>query len=476
MRLSFFGAAGEVTGSCYLLETDRARVLLDFGLHQGGGEADQRNRTMPPIGPERLDCVVLTHGHIDHCGRLPLLVKAGFRAPIHATPATVELTEIILRDAAHLQEADAERENRAPRQGSGAAGGPPTGVGPDEGSSRPLYGVQDVEGVLKQFKTLGYDQRREVAPGVSIRFVDAGHIMGSASVEVTVREAGVDRVLAFSGDVGEKGSPILRDPTPIAHADVVILESTYGDRDHKDRQGSVVELAGVIDAARGGRGKVMIPAFAVGRTQDVLYHLGELSRSGRLDGTKVFVDSPMAIDATELYRRHRECFDAPAWALIEKGIAPLNFPNLAFTRTGEESRRLNDLGGGAVVIAASGMCTGGRILHHLKHGLWQEDSHVVIVGFQARGSLGRLLVDGARSVNIMGDRIPVKAHIHTIGGFSAHAGQTGLMQWAAAVESGARRMFLTHGEPAVRDILKAKLVKDLGRSVECPWFGDHADI
>jgi metallo-beta-lactamase family protein len=254
------------------------------------------------------------------------------------------------------------------------------------------------------------------------------------------------------------------------------LESTYGDRDHKDRGQSVLELAAVIDSARGGAGKVMIPAFAVGRTQDVLYHLGELSRSGRLDGTHVFVDSPMAIDATELYRRHRECFDAPAWALIDKGVAPLSFPNLDFTRTGEESKRLNAVGGGAVVIAASGMCTGGRILHHLKHGLWQEDSHVVFVGFQAQGSLGRLIVDGARSVSIMGDRIPVKAHIHTIGGFSAHAGQTGLMQWAAGVTSGARRMFLTHGEPAVRDVLKGKLVTELGRSVECPWFGDSVEL
>jgi metallo-beta-lactamase family protein len=461
MRLSFYGAAGEVTGSCYLLETGRARVLIDFGLHQGGAAAEHRNRRFPPLDPARLDCMVLTHGHLDHCGRLPLLTRHGFSGPIVATPATCDLTEIILKDAAEIQEADAERANR---------------YRPGRRPVQPLYTVAETAEVYRLFSPLRYDQRREIAPGVSLRFVDAGHIIGSASVELVVHEAGQERIVVFSGDIGEAGSPLLKDPTPLHKADVLVMESTYGDRDHRSRKESVAELLGVLDEAREASGKVLIPAFAVGRTQQLIYCFGELFRQDRLRTTRVYVDSPMAVSATELYRRHREVFDDESWALIDRGLAPLDFPGLSYTRSRDESKRLNEAEGGAVIISASGMCTGGRIVHHLRHGLSHEGTHIVFVGFQAEGTLGRRLVDGAASVRILGDDIPVRARMHTIGGFSAHAGQTGLVRWASHFKGERPRLFLTHGEPKARLILGQKLAEGLELRAGYPEFGQVEEV
>lgn len=463
MRLSFFGAAGEVTGSCYLVETDRARVLVDCGLHQGGAQAERRNRRFPPLHPERLDAVVLTHAHLDHCGRLPLLVRYGSRAPIYCTPATDHLTGIILQDSAHIQESDAERTNRRrARQGKSFV--------------TPLYTKAEVLPVLNLIRHVPYDIPRQIAPGISIRFVDAGHILGSASVEMSIREAGQERILAFSGDIGEVGTPLLRDPVPFERADILILESTYGDRDHRPRDASVAELLSVFESAVRSGGKVLIPSFAVGRTQTLIYHLAELSRAGKLAGVSVYIDSPMAIETTALYRRHRESFDEDAWRLINSGQTPLQFPALHFTRTGEESARLNALDGGVIIIAGAGMCTGGRILHHLKHNVWKPQTHVVFVGYQAHGTLGRALVDGAALVRIMGEPIAVKAVIHTVNGFSAHAGQTGLINWAGAIKNDKPRVFITHGEEPARAALGRKLAEHFGWAPEYPTWGASVEL
>ncbi|MGE3109203.1 MAG: MBL fold metallo-hydrolase [Phycisphaerales bacterium] len=466
MNLHFFGAAGEVTGSCYLLETSRARVLIDFGLHQGGPRAERRNRRVPPIEPEHLSAVVVTHAHIDHTGRLPLLIRNRYERRIYATPATCDLTEILLADSAKLQEADAERASRKRL----ARRRPPV---------YPLYTSEDAAQVQRLLSPVPYDQPKEIAPGVTLRYVDAGHILGSASVELTIREAGEARTIVFSGDLGEDRSPLLKDPTPLYDADAVVMESTYGDRDHRGRAESIDELAQVIDSARAEDGKVLIPAFAVGRTQQLIYQLGELVRAGRFGkgSLAVFIDSPMAIEATSLYRRHTHLFDDESHALIGAGHSPLSFPGLSFVRSVQDSMRLNQVRHGTTIIAASGMCTGGRILHHLRHALSHPATHVVIVGYQAEGTLGRRLVDGATSARVLGEEVLVKAKVHTIGGFSAHSGQTGLVRWASHFVQGERaatppRLFLTHGEPRARDILRDKIRDELSLSAECPEWND----
>jgi metallo-beta-lactamase family protein len=462
MRLTFFGAAGEVTGSSYLLETDRARVLIDFGMHQGEAEADQHNKLPAGLDAGRLNAVLLTHAHIDHCGRLPMLVPAGLKAPVWATPATIELTDILLRDTATLQENDATRENAT----RALNGQPPI---------KPLFGLEEVGALVKLLRLVSYDTPTEVAPGIRARYVDSGHILGAASIEVTVREGAAEKVIVFSGDIGPRGLPLINDPTLLKRADVVLLESTYGDRDHRSREETIAEFDSILEGCRGKCGKVLIPAFAVGRTQDIIYEMARLWRRGRMDDARVYVDSPMATDVTGLYRRHRELFDAEARALLANGDSPLNFPGLRFIKTSEESKTLNTANG-IVVIAASGMCTGGRIVHHLKHNLAKPDTHVVIVGFQAEGTLGRRLVDGQKVVRILGDDIPVRAQIHTLGGFSAHAGQTELIQWAKSFDPKPRRLILTHGEPSARNALWDKLKAEIGVEADRPLMGDTYEL
>lgn len=463
MKLSFFGAAGEVTGSCYLLETGRARVLIDFGLHQG--EHEERNRTAPPIGAGALDAVILTHAHLDHAGLMPLIPGLGYRGKVWATPATIDLVAILLADSAKLQSADAERAERYRAQGRGYnhhAGDPP------------LYGQGEVDEFLGLLAPLPYGEAREVAPGVVARLVDAGHIIGSASVELTVETAGGRKVIAFSGDIGPRGAPLVRDPTPLTGADVVLLESTYGDRDHRSREETVRELGEITKAARGSEGKVLIPAFAVGRTQDLIYEFGKMSRAGGLR-SRVFVDSPMAVKATELYERHCKLLDAETWEIVSKGGNPLGFSGLEFTATVEDSKRLNRLDGGTVVIAGSGMCTGGRIVHHLRYNLPNPATQVVFVGFQAVGTLGRRLVDGQKIVRIMGEEVPVKAQVHTLGGLSAHSGQSGLVAWAGNFKN-RPRVFLTHGENGARQALGARLKRELGWETGMPGFGEVVEV
>ncbi len=459
IKLGFYGAAGEVTGSCYLVTTDRARVLIDMGMHQGEREADEHNRRPLPFSARDLQAVVLTHAHLDHCGRLPILVKAGYHGRIHCTAPTAEITGIILNDSAKLQENDAERFNNRLR-------------GPGEPAEQPLYTSEDVARTLPLLTSQNYNEPREIAPGITIKFVDSGHILGAGSVQMTIHDGARTLVIVFSGDIGPVNSPILRDPITPVPADVVLLESTYGDRDHKPLESTKAEFLAVLREAQSVGAKVLIPAFAVGRTQDLIYHMGQFLRDGLLQRLNVYVDSPMAVATTDLYIRHKEVYDQESRELLEKKLSPLQFPGLTYTRTIDESKRLNNMQGCMVIIAASGMCTGGRILHHLYHNIGNPNTHVVIAGYQGQGTLGRKLVDGAQRVRIFREDVPVRAKIHTLGGFSAHAGQSGLVAWAAPFAQSKPRMFLTHGENGPRNALLMKLKERYGMECAMPLYGD----
>jgi metallo-beta-lactamase family protein len=462
IKLGFFGAAGEVTGSCYILTTDRARVMVDMGMHQGEKVADEHNRRLPPVDLSKLDAVVLTHAHLDHCGRLPILIKNGYRGSIHCTASTAEVTSIILRDSAHLQEEDFARSMRHARG--------------DEVDRQPLYRAEDVERTLPHLTPLDYNVVKTIADGISIKLADAGHILGAASVQMTVQDGNHTVTIVFSGDIGQMDAPILRDPITPTPAEVVLLESTYGDHDHRPHDETVAELLSILREAQATGSKVIIPAFAVGRAQDLIFHIGEFLRSGELKNLRVYLDSPMGSAVTALYSRYTDLYDERAKQILNEHMQPLNYPEFAVTPTADDSKRLNDAKGAMVIIAANGMCTGGRILHHLKHNLSDPAAHVVIVGYQGQGTLGRRLVDGAKEVSIFGQRLPVRAKIHTLGGFSAHAGQTGLVNWAAPFQQRKPRLFLTHGEDGPRTDLQSRLKKQLGLESEMPYYGDEVEL
>lgn len=432
MRLHFLGAAREVTGSSFLLDTGRARVLIDCGLIQGSRQDEARNRAAFAFDTKRLDTVVLTHAHLDHSGLLPLLIKAGYRGNICTQRATRDLCRIMLKDSGHLQEKDAQWENRKrERKGLRAV--------------EPLYTVADALATMPYFKALDYDREQNIAPGVWLRLHDAAHILGSAIAELRVQSDRGERRVVFSGDLGHRGAPILRDPAAVTAADLVIMESTYGDRNHRSWEATWKELAAVFHEARERRGNILIPAFAVGRTQELLYVFQQFYREWGVDAWKIFVDSPMAIEATEVYGKHSELHDTEAVRTRKDKGAPFSLPNLQLSRTPIQSMAINQIQSGAIIVAGAGMCTGGRIKHHLKHNLWRSDCHIVIVGFQARGTLGRSLVDGAKTVRLWGETIRVAARIHTIGSLSAHADQHGLLHWYGNF---ARRppVALVHGE------------------------------
>jgi metallo-beta-lactamase family protein len=451
MRLRFHGAVGEVTGSRHLLEFGTRRVLLECGLIQGGGNEAARNAAAFGFDPRSLDAVVVSHAHIDHIGRLPLLVKRGFKGPIHSTRATADLARIMLEDSASLAAADAERDNRG-RQRRG------------EELVAPLYLQRDVADTLRLLQPLDYGERREILPGLTLRLEDAGHIIGSAIVELVGEAGGERRTLVFSGDLGPRATPILRDPALLSEADLVLLESTYGDRDHRPRGDTVRELGEILRMAREGGGNVLIPAFAVGRTQELLFWFARHFDEWGLAGWQIFLDSPMATRVTELYRRHADLFDAQARAALNDGLNPFRLPNLRLITDVQDSIALNRRAGGCIIIAGSGMCNGGRIRHHLRHNLWRENCHVVFVGYQARGTLGRKLVDGAEFVSIYGEKIRVRAQRHTVGGLSAHADQSGLAEWYGHFE---RRppVVLVHGEDHARDALAERLREQYGAEV-----------
>jgi metallo-beta-lactamase family protein len=446
MQLEFYGAAGEVTGSCHVLTVGGRCLLLDCGLIQGGDSPHERNRAPFPFDAAQIDAVVLSHAHIDHCGRLPLLRKRGFRGPIYASPACRDLARILLADSANMQERDAERVNRR-RHREG-----------DRRTVAPLYVLDDALEVMKQFRTVRYGAATELLPGVELTFRDAGHILGSTSVWLTLREGTLECRLVFSGDVGQYDMPILRDPEPGPAADLVLMESTYGDRLHRDREATLEEFGEVLLRARRDGGNALIPAFAVGRSQEILYELATHFEAWRLGDWQVFLDSPMAIEASEIYWKHAELFDEEAqqWRARVRQLPAL--PNLKLCRTAEESMAINRLRNGAIVIAGSGMCTGGRIVHHLKHNLSRPECDVVFTGFQAQGTLGRAIVDGRDSVRIHGAPVKVAARVHTLGGFSAHGDRQDLERWYHAIP-GRPPVWLVHGETAasssLRDTLRA---------------------
>ncbi len=457
MKLHFLGAAGEVTGSCFLVEAAGRRLLIDCGLIQGSRQDEARNRDPFPFDVKHLDAVILTHAHLDHSGRIPLLVNAGYPGRIYAQYATRDLCRVLLKDAGHLNEKDAEWENRK-RQRKGL---PPVA---------PLYTLAEAQAAMRAFRALDYDTEVRLFPGIRFRFRDAGHILGSAHVELWCEEGGQSRKLVFSGDIGHYGAPILRQPTAIDRADLVIMESTYGDRCHRGWDETWAELGGILGAANAARGNVLIPAFAVGRTQELLYAFREHFEDWGLGNWQIFLDSPMAIEATRLYARYERLFNAEAMASQRRNGQGFSLPNLTLSHTANQSMAINRIRAGAIIIAGSGMCTGGRIKHHLKHNLWWRDSHLVFVGFQARGTLGRQLVDGARRVRLWGETIRVAARVHTVGGLSAHAGQDGLLRWYGNF-SGRPRVAVVHGEPDASTALDEAL-RRMGAPSRIPRRGE----
>jgi metallo-beta-lactamase family protein len=439
MEVSFHGADREVTGSCHLVEAAGRRVLIDCGMYQGSRRPIEDNADEFGFDPRSVDFLLLTHAHLDHCGRLPLLVKRGFRGEIVTTSPSRELARVVLLDSAHLQEEEARHHaRRAARHG-------------DDQPVEPLYRVLDALNTFEHFgRTASYGEALRIAPGLTATFLDAGHILGSASVVLQLEEGGERRTVAFSGDIGNAGRPLLRPPTVPAGAEVVVMETTYGDRLHRPLADSVEELWEAVGRTIEDGGNVVIPTFALERAQEVLFYLRRGIEQGRLPRTlPVYLDSPMAISATQIFERHPEGYEPHIAELFRAGQDPFALPNLHFTRETTDSKALNDAPGGVVIMAGSGMATGGRVLHHLRHNLWRRDASVVLVGYAARGTLARLLVDGARTVHLFGEEVPVRAHIHTINGFSAHADRDELLAWQRAADPD--RTFLVHGEEDVME-------------------------
>ena len=440
MKITILGAAGgEVTGSCYLVQTKTTRVLVDCGLFQGGQRADSLNRAPVPAN-RKLDAVLITHGHLDHTGRLPLLAKIGYSGPVFATSATIEMSALILRDSAHIQLADSERINRKRQR----AGEPPV---------EPLYTAAEAEAIIQCFKEVPYQQPVTVAPGIQAIWAEAGHMLASASIQLIVDDEGRQKRVVFSGDLGPKGAPILKDYEPFHRADLVFLESTYGDRDHQPFGETVNEFVSIVKNAVNQRGKILVPTFAVGRAQLLMTLLSQMFRKKQIRPFPLFLDSPMAIKATEIYRHHHELFDDEMIKYIAQKPMREDLKTLTLCATAEDSKKINDQPGPCLVMAGAGMCNAGRIVHHLKANLWKPETHVIIVGYQGDGSLGRRLVNGEKVVSIFGEKIAVKAQVHTLGGFSAHAGQTDLLAWFQVIAPSKPRVVLTHGENEPREIL-----------------------
>lgn len=454
MRLSFHGADRDVTGSCHLIECAGRRVLIDCGFYQGSREIDEENAEPFGFDPAAIDYVLLTHAHLDHCGRLPLLVKRGFRGEIITTAASRELSRLVLLDVAHLQEEEVRYRSHK------AAGG-----GNRDGVAAPLYSVLDAQSTLDFFgRSAAYGKPLDLAAGLRATFLDAGHILGSACVFLELEEGARRLRLLFSGDLGNAGRPLLRDPATPPRADVVVMETTYGDRLHKPLAMSVAELYEAIADGFARGGNVIIPTFALERAQELLYFLREGIEQGRLTRSiQVYLDSPMAISATEVFRRHPECYGPKTAQLFDNRRDPFHLPGLHFVRERADSIALNSIKSGAVIMAGSGMCTGGRVRHHLKHNLGRDGSSVIFVSFAAQGTLARQIVDGAERVTIFGEQIPVRARIYTINGFSAHADQAELLAWHK--QTAASRTFLVHGEENVMGQFAAKLT---GTQVEMP--------
>jgi len=468
MKISFLGAAKTVTGSCYYVETESCKFLVDCGMYQGSNEEEALNHEPFPFHPGDLDFVILTHAHIDHSGRIPKLYLDGFGGPIYATKATAELSAIMLPDSGHIQEFENEWVNRKRSR----AGLPPV---------KPLYTSQDALECVKLFRKVHYFEDVRINDQIRVRFNDAGHILGSSILELWVKEGGKEVKVVFSGDLGNNNMPILRDPSIIDSADCLIIESTYGNRKHMNVENKIDRFVEIISSTEQKGGNIIIPSFAVGRTQDILYELfKQREKYGdelmHLLEIPVYVDSPLAVSATKVFRNNLDCYDEEARAYIENGDNPLDFPGLRFTQSAEESKALNESKGSKIIISASGMCDAGRIKHHLKHNLWRKESSVVFVGYQAVGSLGRRLVDGAKKVRIFGEEITVNARIEMIEGFSGHADQDGLINWIKKFRSKPDNIFLVHGEEESMKTFAELIQNDLRIDPYIPERGDSYEI
>ena len=460
MKLTFLGANHEVTGSCTLLEAAGQRYLIDCGMEQG---KDVYENQPIPVAPGEIDGVLATHAHIDHTGLLPLLVRNGFRGRIYATRPTAELCSIMLRDSAHIQEFEAEWKNRK---------GQRSGAEPVE----PMYTIQDAEAAIALFRGYDYNKEIELAPGIVIRFVDVGHLLGSSSIEIWVTENGATTKLVFSGDIGNHDQPIIKDPTYLKDADYVFMESTYGDRSHGPRPDYVAELAKILQRTFDRGGNVVIPSFAVGRTQELLYFIREIKEKNLVTGHgcfPVYIDSPLAIEATRIFKdTDSSCFDEETNALLAKGIDPIQFPGLKVSVTSDESRAINTDPVPKVIISASGMCEAGRIRHHLKHNLWRKECTVLFVGYQAVNTLGRSLLEGADNVKLFGESIEVQAEICQLTGLSGHADREGLLKWVNSFEPKPKRVFIIHGEDEVENIF-AQTLTEQGFNASAPYNGEQ---
>jgi metallo-beta-lactamase family protein len=464
MKIALLGAAGgEVTGSAYLVETGETEVMVDCGLFQGAQKLENFNRLPTTGAMQRLDAVVLTHAHLDHTGRLPLLTRFDYKGPIYATPATIALADLILKDAAYLQGEDAKRQNRRR-------------VAARQAPIEPLYTQKEVDRLRPLFRRLRYGHPTTVAPGISVRAVEAGHILGSASLEMTVEDAGRKKVVVFSGDIGPRGAPLHRDPEPFKHADLVFLESTYGDREHPSLAETAVAAREAIKETVELGGRVLVPVFAIGRSQLLLYLMAGAFKRKMLKPFPIFLDSPMAIRATEVYRSHEELFDAEAIAMRESGALAKHLRTVQFCQKAVDSHALARRPGPWTVLAGAGMCTGGRIMHHLQNHLPDPTTLLLMVGYQSRGSVGRQLADGAAEVRVAGQRVKVRAKTHVLGGLSGHAGQTDLLNWLGSLASSRPRVILTHGEDGPRAALAAKMQERFGLPSELAAYRETIEF
>ena len=459
MEITFIGADHEVTGSCHVISACGKHMLIDCGMEQGNDEYENQELS---VSISEIDYVLLTHAHIDHSGLLPLIYARGFRGKVFATSATVDLCRIMLKDSAHIQESEAEWKNRKAKR-----------AGREE--QMPLYTINDAEGVLGLFIPCNYKEKINIAEGIDVRFSDAGHLLGSASIEVWITEGPYNRKIVFSGDIGNTNRPIIKDPEYITEADYVVMESTYGDRYHSADVDYVKELAEITQRTFDRGGNVVIPSFAVGRTQEILYYFRRIKEESLItghDGFQVYVDSPLAVEATQIFSKNKECcFDKDAMELVEKGINPLKFQGLMLSVTSDESKAINFDSRPKVIISASGMCEAGRIRHHLKHNLWREDSTVIFVGYQAYGTLGRMLLEGASEVKLFGETINVKAEIVRLEGISGHADKEGLLKWIKAYDKKPSKVFVVHGESDVCDSFTKCLNEEHGFDAVAPYSG-----
>lgn len=463
MRLIFIGADHEVTGSCHVLEVCGRYILVDCGMEQG---TDDFETAELPMNIADIDYVLLTHAHIDHSGMLPLLYARGFRGDVIATPATVDLCDIMLKDSAHIQMTEAEWKNRKGQR----AGKEPV---------VPIYDMNDAESVLEHFVSCDYDKVMDLCEGVKVKFSDAGHLLGSASIEVWINEDGEERKIVFSGDIGNLNRPIIKDPSYINDADYVVMESTYGDRYHNADVDYVSELAGICQRTFDRGGNVVIPAFAVGRTQEMLYYFRKIKEEGLVKGHsfEVYVDSPLAVEATQIFNENMaECFDQEAMELVRNGINPLRFPGLTLSITSNDSIAINSDNKPKVIISASGMCEAGRIRHHLKHNLWRKECTVVFVGYQANGTLGRMLLEGASEVKLFGETIEVMAEIVKLEGVSGHADKAGLIKWITSFDNRLKQVFVVHGEDEVSTGFAKCLCDEYGLNAVAPYSGAEFDM